>query len=669
MGKGYKFLKRFTGIKTKLVATMLVLGIIPTIIAGGTANNQAYKTLSNKLQITTEQTLREINVGIDNYLDGLDGYINAASENTNFKELLIHPDYEPFSLGVLENYGKSRKDVLSFYFALNNKKMIQYPDSKLPEGYDPTERPWYKTAIENSGKIIYTTPYKDADTGLTVVSICKTVENNGQVIGVIAMDIDLATFAEKLSNSKVGANGYVYVTDASGMMLAHPDKSLIGGNIVTTFSYWKEAQTKKEGFGQYVYKGDAKFVSYTTNNKLGWRLMGSLQKSELLSDTNGIKKSVILIVLVLGAIISVIAYVFSSSITKKIVLLKNVFKKTSEGDLTVDVNIKSGDEFEELATNFNSMIKNIAQLIENVKNSSKVIYTSSNSISRMAEETSTTISEISLTIDQVAQGASAQSNDIGEGVEEVNKLSSKIDNIDIQTDKMIAISSASNKLSEEGLEVMSILTDKTEKNNLASEGVAQVVLDMDSATNQIGTITDTINQIAAQTNLLALNAAIEAARAGEAGKGFSVVADEIRKLAEGSTSATREIQELIEKIKNKSTLAVKSMGEAKLIAKEQNIAVDQTKDIFGTILSSVRDLMTEIQVAKKSINETQLNKNEIVSKMQNISSVSEETTASAEEVSATTEQVSSSMDEFGNAASELNRLSKDLEEQINKFKI
>lgn len=295
MGKKHNSLKRFTGIKTKLVATMLVLGIIPTVIAGSIAYNEAYKTLSKKLQITTQQTLREINVGIDNYLDGLDGYINAAAENVNFKELKVHPEYEPFSLSVLKNYGNSRKDIKTFYFALENKKMIQYPDSKLPDDYDPTQRPWYKKAVENRGKIIYTDPYIDADNGATVVSICKTVENNGEVVGVIAMDIDLATFSQKLSNSKVGADGYVYVTDTKGIMLAHPDKSVIGGDIATTLSYWKEAQTKKEGFSEYVYKGETKYISFTTNDKLGWRLMGSLQVNELLSDTEGIKdrKSVV----------------------------------------------------------------------------------------------------------------------------------------------------------------------------------------------------------------------------------------------------------------------------------------------------------------------------------------------------------------------------------------
>jgi methyl-accepting chemotaxis protein len=329
----------------------------------------------------------------------------------------------------------------------------------------------------------------------------------------------------------------------------------------------------------------------------------------------------------------------------------------------------SKDEFEEVGNHFNTMMRRIGELILNVKSSADVIFKNSESISKMATETSSAVNEVALTIDQVAQGASETSQDIQTGVDAVNVLAGQIDEIDVLASEMIKISDKSNSLGQDGLKVMNKLTETTEKNNKASESVGQVVSEMDTTTGQIGMITDTINNIAAQTNLLALNAAIEAARAGEAGRGFSVVADEIRKLAEQSTAATNQIQSLIEAIKNKSVKAVQSMAEAQSIVGEQNKAVSDTRDIFNKILESIGEMVEEIKQVQSSIIQTNKGKQEIVSRMQNISAVSEESSASAEEVSATTQEVTAAMSEFANSSVELQELSKQLEIQINKFKL
>ncbi|QGU93926.1 HAMP domain-containing protein [Clostridium bovifaecis] len=669
MDKSTKLLKNLKSIKIKLLLIMLALGIIPVAIAGLITNIQSYKILSNKLKITTNQTLVGINESINNYFEGLEGYVNVASENINFKELGNHPEYEPYSLDALKGFAESRSDIKSFYFAQPNKRITAYRKSGATSSYDPTTRPWYKKAVENKGKLVYTDTYKDVNTGEYVISLAKTVENNGTIVGVLSMDINLTDLSNRLSKKKVGNNGYAFLTDPSGIMLAHPDQSLLGSKTATELSFWKEVQSSKNGFIDYKYEGEDKYLIYVTNEKTDWKLMGSMQKEELYRDTNIMRNSILLIILILGLISSVIALFVSNSITKKIVLLKDIFEKASFGDLTVKVNMHSKDEFEELGNHFNMMIDKIRELILNVKASSDIVYKASNSINAMATETDSAINEVAITIDQVSQGASRQSQDIVAGVELVHNLASKIETVSSLTEVMIDISQKSNKLSEKGLNVMATLTDKTEKNRAAASEVAQVVLDMNSATGKIGLITDAINDISAQTNLLALNAAIEAARAGEAGRGFSVVADEIRKLAEQSSSSTKQIQELIELIKGKSELTVKSIEETNVIVKEQHGVVNETKNIFSELMNAIKELINEISSVQNSIEKTRESKNELVSKMQDISTVSEEFSASAEEVSAATEEVTANMSEFNNSAGKLKYLATQLEEHLNRFKL
>lgn len=210
---------------------------------------------------------------------------------------------------------------------------------------------------------------------------------------------------------------------------------------------------------------------------------------------------------------------------------------------------------------------------------------------------------------------------------------------------------------------------KTDENMKAFNKVASAVKKLAKEAEEVGNILATITNISEQTNLLALNAAIEAARAGEQGKGFSVVSQEVRKLAAGSTIAASQIAEILQRINTDAKEAIKEISNADLIAKEQKIAVDSTSITFNDMTREINQMIDSIQTISTSLKEVSGNTNYIADKIQGISSISEENAAIAEQVSASSEEQNAAMEEIGATAKGLNKLSGDLKDIISKFKV
>ncbi|GFZ33017.1 methyl-accepting chemotaxis protein [Clostridium zeae] len=659
----------FSSLRVRLLIILLLVSIIPVMLLGFISYNKTFKILSDKFQITTEQNLQQVNHGIDNYFIGKKNVLNMLANNYYIQQLSSNQEFEQAAINLLKNGKEGDSDIKLFYFATPSKMMYLYPETKLPDGYDPTSRPWYQKAIQNKDTAVFSDPYQDSATGQFIISVSKAVELNGQVVGVVSADISLQTIAEQLSSIKIGKNGYVSITDGNGIMIANPDKSLIGTDSITKLEVWNKVKSEKQGFTQYSYKEQNKYASFCTNISTNWKLISSLDESELLNDANIIKNLTLIVIIAIALVAVGISLFVSKSILRHLIKLKTLFKKVSEGDLSAKAEVLTKDEFGDLGSCFNNMVESVCELIKNIKESAYIIANTSETINNMSNDTANAVNDVSVAMDQIAQGTTSQAQDISEGTEKINEIAVQIENISQLTDDMDAISVETNLLSENGLKVMELLTSKTKEANNSTHEASKVINDMKNSTDKISVITDTINSVAEQTNLLALNAAIEAARAGDTGRGFSVVADEIRKLAEQSTMATGEIQKLIEDIKDKSKDAVKSMNSAKKVVDEQSGAVNDTKEIFEQILDSIKNLMKEIKDIQISIRETTNNKDEIVGKMYNISAFAEENSASTEEVSASAEEVTAVMTEFNNSANRLKELAIKLESEINKFKI
>ncbi len=327
--------------------------------------------------------------------------------------------------------------------------------------------------------------------------------------------------------------------------------------------------------------------------------------------------------LIVGGVAIVIFIIISITLFKGIIgpvrKLADVSARIAAGDLTVnEVSVDSKGEVGQLANSFNVMLQNLREIIQQINEKSQSVASSATELSASADNVSAGASETSATISQVASTA-----------EQVTKGTQHIADTSTETANF----------AREGSRELSNVVNQMGAIQEVSSSTGNVIRELNNAAGRITQIVELITQIADQTNLLALNAAIEAARAGEHGRGFAVVAEEVRKLAEQSADAAKEIQTLIGDIQTESQKAV-STAEQNVTQVEEGVdKVKKVNSVFDKIISAVEGLAGEIQQVASSTGE-------MSSAVQNVAATSEEQTASMEEVASTTQDLSRMAEEL-----------------------
>ncbi|WP_238883509.1 methyl-accepting chemotaxis protein [Clostridium sp. YIM B02551] len=657
------------GIRAKLVTGFLSICIIPLLVLGVSSYLQSKSTLTKKFEVTSGQTVSEINKAVDTYLNSKVTMVNMASGNDSFVAFDGSQEKTTLVYRYLQDIQVSSKDIISASMGTEDGKYFRYPEAQMEAGYDPRTRDWYKLALDNEGKAVITKATKNAATGQIMTSVAKAVINNGKVIGVVVVNIDLNAMADKFKDSKIGDSGYVYISDSEGVILSHPNSKIIGTPEATKLSIWNDIKNGKSGLIRYTYNGADKYSSYITNETSGWKIVAAMGITEVDNDVNAIRNIMLIVIAAVIVIAIFVSLYLSSGMAKNAKQLSKAFNDAANGDLSAKVDIKSKDEFGDLGKDFNSMLANIAKLMKDVKMSSETVAENSQILSTMAGETTVSITQVSKAIEEISLGATQQAQSSQDAAMDISNLAIGIDEISATTKDVENLSRNALELGNKGLDMVNDLSTKSSKTKSSSIEVSEIVMEMSKNTEEINMISDAIVDITDQTNLLALNASIEAARAGEAGKGFAVVAEEIRQLAEQSRNSTEEIRKIIESVKSMSKSAVKAIESSNAIVNEQEGAVVETEKIFNEILKSINGLTDGIKTIISSTSVIAAKKNNVIMQIDNISAVSQETASGSEEVSASAEEINATMEEVARFTEELQDLSTLLKAGVSKFKI
>ena len=393
----------------------------------------------------------------------------------------------------------------------------------------------------------------------------------------------------------------------------------------------------------------------------------ALKEEEISQNTSKIMILLSVLLFTILAIAIIASVIIGFRISKPIVSLTALFKKAEAGDLTVRSNCNNKDETGQLSKAFNNMMNNMMTLIKGVKELSFAVSESSQGILASSNEISTASEQIALTTNELAEASINQAKYAENSNAKLSEILDGLSKINEEMENSKQLSLKANEIVNTGEKIVQSNEEKTMITKEAAMKVNKVIAILEEKSNTIGHIVEVINSISDQTNLLALNAAIEAARAGEAGKGFSVVADEIRKLAEQSSSSAKQIGDIIAEIKDSIDQSVIEINKSSVAVAEQEKALTKTVNVFNEISISVDTITDKIKQVVESSNLLSSRATEAVEAASSIVSLTEEAASSTEEVSASTQEQTSVIHQIASSAKDLAELSSKLQKEIDKF--
>lgn len=366
-----------------------------------------------------------------------------------------------------------------------------------------------------------------------------------------------------------------------------------------------------------VFDYSGKPISYVKAN---------LDRTKVLNELTRVLRDSIIHLVLSVLVMGLIMYLLIGKILKPLDKLTGEIAVVAQGDLTRDFHIQGHDEIARLGQKFNTMLLNFRQLIGETVTVANKLKGSSESLSRSSEETSASVQEATEQIDKLAYSL----NDLGNIAQDTAQYSQRVAQAAEEGQQAV----------QQAINQMTVLHHMVEGLAADTGGLGYKIEDINKFVQLIGDIAD-------QTNLLALNAAIEAARAGEHGQGFSVVAQEVRKLADRSNQAARDVKQIIKEISEQSENVICSMDAGLNEVKTGRALIERTGEKFNHI----RDLVDSL-----------------VQQSQAVAAASAQANLSGSEIAAATQQQSAAVQQVAGEAHLLNQLSQDLLDQIGKFK-
>lgn len=650
-------LKRLRSIQAKFLAVTVISILIALMAVGVIVSYQVYMQAKSDYFNSSNEQMKIVSSSIKMFYDQIDKDINMMAKHpsvmgiddsittykNNTKETKMTPSRnggtEQEIYDMFKHYADNHKGTQYVYIGTKEGGYIQWPETTINEKYDPTARPWYGVGIDAKGSIDRTAPYGDAMSNSLITSNVRSFTNkSGKVLGVIGIDVQQSVISDMLNEMKTGDTGFSMIVHNTGTIMAD------GSNPENNFKKIEEVEIEglegllSEELNSFdvSINGEKYIVNPSKVEGTDWILASLMSEEELTAGARKVILLVIIVSIIMLIITGIIVTIITKRITNPIIKASQYLAVIAKGDFSNEIDSKylaRKDEIGTITNGINDMKNSLKNLVNSIKSESSAIESEVESVISNVNVLNRSLEDISATTEELA----ASMEETAASSEEMSATSQEIER---------AVQSIAERSQEGAISAgeISKRAENTRENVNEAQSKAAKILDNtkeqlkqaikeSKVVEEINILSESIMKITEQTNLLALNAAIEAARAGEAGKGFSVVADEIRKLAEQSKDTVLKIQDVT----------------AKVTGSVENLS-NSSNSLLNFVSTDVNnDYEVMLDVAEKYNNDARF-VDELVTEF---SATSEELLASIENVLASIEGVASSATEGASGTTDI----------------
>ena len=380
------------------------------------------------------------------------------------------------------------------------------------------------------------------------------------------------------------------------------------------------------------------------------------------------RTTTIVVILIIALLTVGIGYYFYRLIGGFLSQFLDVSQRVYRGDMTVNLDYDTQDEFGKIANSYNDTLGKIRSITAEIQKIANELTHSAETMSTGVNESAQVVNSIAVSINDIAELSMSQNKNVDTASSALDNIVNSVNDVaDLakQTaDKANDVGTTVNQ----GIEGINVIVQHMNRIETMVRTSADQVDTLGHRSEEIGQIVETIVNISGQTNLLALNAAIEAARAGEHGRGFAVVAEEIRKLAENSQDAAQHIAELIGTIQDETKKAVEAMHNGNKGVRQGTDVVKEAMGEFSQVTGMVDSMVAQMAQVADHIHQVSAESNNVVEATSQVTNDSNKIASETQQVSAASEEQSATMHELANENTKLADMAKRLQEQLNVFR-
>lgn len=664
------------GLTRNITLFIALFAVLITMISGGISILMS----RNAVQSEANRALSEMtNLGAEKITDAISNRLLILQEiaNRSRTQSMDWPTQQSSLKSEIERLGYLDLAIVS----LKGEAHYILEGDKL----DLSDRAYVQKALAGEANVSDVLISKKTNSAVLMYAV--PITNNGKVVGALIARRDGNALFEITDKMGYGENGYAYIINSDGVTVAHPNRDLVmqqfqpieasktDATFLPVAKVFQKVLEEKSGISQYNYNGVPLLYAFEAIDGTNWYLINTATEEEVFVGSVKLVKTLLTISFIIVLLAVIASWGLGLSIAKPIVRMTNIVNKQASLDFTkIDDPIlvrlaHRKDEIGFMTTSLFEMSDNVRTLLVNVSDTAEQVSATSEELTATSNQSATASSEVAETINDIAQSAGNQAAYTSEAADQLKSLSEEIRTNMLQVEHMAVNTQEIRAMIDDGLSVISQLSQQAAKNNEASEVAFNSIIRTNESTAKISDASQMITSISEQTNLLALNASIEAARAGEHGRGFAVVAEEIRKLAEQSRSTTATIDQMLSSLNIDAKTAVNRMQESEELVKEQASNIDVVKKTFEAITSAVINSEEIVLSVGDASERMEGMKTQVSDRILSLSSLAEENATSTEEASASVEEQTASAIEIASASEDLSKMAQGLQEMISKFKI